>query len=289
MSDDDVTVWLGTMGLERYAASFDEEGFDTLDRVAMMTEEDISSIEGMKRGHKRDIQKHIALMVASAPVQPPLPPPASAESATAPAVAALVAPSESTIPAVTCIKLFDLNMIQGEPNLVIHPEATGQFESHPLDKYCPLNLVMIFGPARQGKSFFMNVLCRQEGLFRQSASAEPCTEGVDIATHFPELDAFERGGGVFSDAVGSGASSEADSAEGGAAAAAAAAAAADGAAAAGTEDAEEERQRRQESAMRVGFVDVEGQGDRGECYDAFLAMPLLLVSKVMVMQFLHCS
>ena len=34
--------------------------------------------------------------------------------------------------------------------------------------------------------------------------------------------------------------------------------------------------------MQVGFVDVEGQGDQSEAYDALLVTPLLLLSKVIL-------
>jgi hypothetical protein len=34
--------------------------------------------------------------------------------------------------------------------------------------------------------------------------------------------------------------------------------------------------------LRVGFVDVEGQGDQSDAYDALLVTPLLLLSKVII-------
>ena len=55
-----------------------------------------------------------------------------------------------------------------------------------------LNLISIFGAARQGKSFLMNLLANQQDLFRISNEKEPCTQGVDLSSHFMPLNAFSR-------------------------------------------------------------------------------------------------
>jgi len=55
----------------------------------------------------------------------------------------------------------------------------------------PLNLLSIFGAARQGKSFLMNLLADQQDLFKISNSREPCTQGVDISSHLSTLQRFE--------------------------------------------------------------------------------------------------
>ncbi|RLN71282.1 hypothetical protein BBJ28_00009657 [Nothophytophthora sp. Chile5] len=54
----------------------------------------------------------------------------------------------------------------------------------------PVNLIAIFGAARQGKSFLMNLLADQQDLFKISNLREPCTQGVDLSGHFLPLDQF---------------------------------------------------------------------------------------------------
>ncbi|CAK4086728.1 unnamed protein product [Aphanomyces euteiches] len=53
-----------------------------------------------------------------------------------------------------------------------------------------VNLISIFGAARQGKSFLMNLLANQQDLFRISNEKEPCTQGVDLSSHFMPLSSF---------------------------------------------------------------------------------------------------
>ena len=94
----------------------------------------------------------------------------------------------------------------------------------------PLNLLSIFGAARQGKSFLMNLLAGQQDLFKISNAREPCTQGVDISSHVTMLADFERkdpedhesGDTMPSDDIG------------------------------------------------IGFIDAEGQGDRDISYDTRL-------------------
>ncbi|KAG1699664.1 hypothetical protein DVH05_012559 [Phytophthora capsici] len=54
----------------------------------------------------------------------------------------------------------------------------------------PINLISIFGAARQGKSFLMNLLADQQDLFKISNLREPCTQGVDLSGHFVPLSSF---------------------------------------------------------------------------------------------------
>ncbi|KAH7481889.1 hypothetical protein KRP22_011148 [Phytophthora ramorum] len=54
----------------------------------------------------------------------------------------------------------------------------------------PINLISIFGAARQGKSFLMNLLADQQDLFKISNLREPCTQGVDLSGHFVPLSQF---------------------------------------------------------------------------------------------------
>ncbi|KAF0682979.1 Aste57867_24932 [Aphanomyces stellatus] len=63
---------------------------------------------------------------------------------------------------------------------------------HALPTRQPVNLISIFGAARQGKSFLMNLLANQQDLFRISNEKEPCTQGVDLSSHFMPLEAFSR-------------------------------------------------------------------------------------------------
>ena len=111
----------------------------------------------------------------------------------------------------------------------------------PLGDVDPLNLISIFGAARQGKSFLMNCLAGREGTFKISNDRDPCTQGIDISRTTVPLREFA-------------------SMDGGAAVAPVAGA----------------------SALRVGFVDAEGQGDRDVNYDARLASPVLLMSRCVI-------
>jgi hypothetical protein len=93
-----------------------------------------------------------------------------------------------------------------------------------------LSLVMIFGPARQGKSFFMNALM-DDDEFQVSSMSEPCTQGVHLSNRSPMLQDFM-----------------ADTTP--------------------------------EMPISVGFIDVEGSGDKTGHYDLVLATPILIASKV---------
>jgi hypothetical protein len=114
----------------------------------------------------------------------------------------------------------------------------------------PCNLVSIFGAARQGKSFMMNMLSGQEDLFRVSNRSVPCTQGVDICSKVMPLHEF----------------ASTDIAE------------ATNAAQSCTGDVDKYK----ESKVVVGFVDAEGQGDRDVTYDARLICPVLLTSKTVL-------
>jgi hypothetical protein len=63
-------------------------------------------------------------------------------------------------------------------------------KSLPENEY--INLISIFGAARQGKSFMMNLLANQQDLFRISNEKDPCTQGVDMSSHFMPLSDFSR-------------------------------------------------------------------------------------------------
>jgi hypothetical protein len=161
-------------------------------------------------------------------------------------------------------KWFELKLTDYAPHILVRSKVTQWLQAHPLDSCCPLNLVMIFGPARQGKSFLMNVLTGEEDLFAQSGRVEPCTCGVDLSNFFPTVSHFkERGLSKAEEGFWSLWSSRK------------------------SEATKKDAYTPQELAMqaletRVGFVDVEGQGDRDETYDTLLATPILLCSQVVL-------
>ncbi|CAN0238010.1 unnamed protein product, partial [Ectocarpus sp. 4 AP-2014] len=102
----------------------------------------------------------------------------------------------------------------------------------------PLNIVTIVGAARKGKSFLMNALTRQDGMFRASAGTPPCTAGADLSQTLMSLSDFKNGRGSTI----------------------------------------------HESTLNptIAFVDMEGQGDKSTEHDVRLATPFLLVSKVVL-------
>jgi hypothetical protein len=108
----------------------------------------------------------------------------------------------------------------------------------------PVNLISIFGRARQGKSFLMNCLAGEEAIFKISNEKESCTQGIDISNKWCPLADFATmdGGKAPSGSALTGA----------------------------------------EARTRVGFVDAEGQGDRDVSYDANLICPILLASKCVI-------
>jgi hypothetical protein len=76
----------------------------------------------------------------------------------------------------------------GALQLTVNPAAQDMLQEK--GQHQPLNLLCIFGAARQGKSFLMNLLAGTEELFRISNADTPCTEGVDISSHFMDLGDF---------------------------------------------------------------------------------------------------
>lgn len=115
--------------------------------------------------------------------------------------------------------------------VVVNPDSAVVSDGFP---YRPVNFVMIFGPARSGKSFIMNALARKDGIFGVSPAVLPCTKGVDLSKTVASLHEF----------MGTTADGE------------------------------------PESMPYVGFVDVEGFGDRDPSHHARLAIPPMLISKV---------
>ena len=121
----------------------------------------------------------------------------------------------------------------GQSAVVVNPDSSVVTDAFPSG---PVNFVTIFGPARSGKSFFMNALASRDGIFGVSPAAEPCTRGVDLSEIVLSLGEF-TGTAI----IGGGGP---------------------------------------ESTPCVGFVDVEGLGDRDPSHHVKLAIPPMLVSKV---------
>ncbi|CAM9442057.1 unnamed protein product [Ectocarpus sp. 12 AP-2014] len=117
--------------------------------------------------------------------------------------------------------------------VVVNPDAISVTDSFPPK---PLNFIMIFGPSKSGKSFFMNALARRDGIFDVSPAAIPCTSGVDLSKTVVSLQGF------------TGTTTHVDS----------------------------------ECTPCIGFVDVEGLGDRNPAHHVKLAIPPMLVSKVII-------
>ncbi|CAN0417639.1 unnamed protein product [Pylaiella littoralis] len=113
----------------------------------------------------------------------------------------------------------------------------------------PLNLITIWGGARTGKSFFMNALAgvAEYDVFAVAGGSHPCTVGAFISITTRSLSDFgsESGCPTLSSSM-SGMNLGAG------------------------------------VQPEIGFVDVEGQGDKHITYEIKLAIPLLLLSKVVL-------
>jgi hypothetical protein len=148
--------------------------------------------------------------------------------------------------------------------LVDHEKTSGLFDAMKGDAL----LVTVFGPARCGKSFLMNLLSGHRDLFEVAHGNLPCTQGVFISELFEDGATFRQRAATM--------------------AAGAAAARTDG------DDDDEDggggsppppvamTGKSYASSATVSYVDVEGLGDKGKAYDVHLIAPLLLVSKVLM-------
>lgn len=118
-------------------------------------------------------------------------------------IRASLAPANSSLSSQTAVKWLGMEPAGGgRERLAVAPEAER-------DVLAPLgdalvNLVSVFGAARQGKSFLMNLLAGQQDLFRISNLREPCTQGVDLAGRFLPLEDFSalHGGSAARSATG---------------------------------------------------------------------------------------
>lgn len=108
-----------------------------------------------------------------------------------------------------------------------------------VDNGQPLGIVTVVGNARQGKSFLMNALTDSDTAFRVSPEVRPCTAGADLSPHLMPLSKFTS---------------------------------------LGRNDLRVPRVISSSEPM-IGFVDMEGQGDRSPERDVRLATPFLLISQ----------
>lgn len=133
-----------------------------------------------------------------------------------------------------------LKWVSAENGNLVHHNADQIFTQEL--RTSPINLISIFGRARQGKSFMMNCLSGEREVFRVSNEKDSCTQGIDVSSKFIGIREFSRiDGGTQLDT-----SSEVT------------------------------------SSIKIGFLDAEGQGDRDISYDSRLACPALLCSKVVL-------
>ncbi len=70
----------------------------------------------------------------------------------------------------------------GKRTLAVH-----DIQSHMRDSKSQLNIISIFGKAREGKSFLMNCLAGESNIFRVSNESESCTQGIDISNKIIDL------------------------------------------------------------------------------------------------------
>jgi hypothetical protein len=147
----------------------------------------------------------------------------------------------------------------GMRELVVDQEKTsGLFEDMEGDAV----LITVFGPARCGKSFLMNLLSGHKDLFEVAHGNLPCTQGVFISEQHEDGATFRRRASTSAHAIES-------------------AAAAAAGMAAPSQDVTMNAASYHDNAT-ISFVDVEGLGDKGKAYDVHLIAPLLLVSKVLM-------
>jgi len=144
-----------------------------------------------------------------------------------------------------------------------------------LDASHTLNLMFIFGNARSGKSFMLNRLVGVPSLFKVINSSVPCTRGVDISSYIASPQALYDRSLRRPPTTAAPPSAPASPAPAPASTPATAATS-------GIPTPSAPTTPPPASAPQIGFVDVEGQGAEDGTYDTILALPLLLVSKVVL-------
>ncbi|CAM9142812.1 unnamed protein product [Ectocarpus sp. 8 AP-2014] len=138
-----------------------------------------------------------------------------------------------------------------EAKLKVSPSATNLLVSSTRPA-APVNLVSIVGPARNGKSSLMNTLVGTGDTFAMSDSVKACTKGADLSrsvvrlADFENTDQYQSDWAAFRSTPNCGPNED----------------------------------------IYVAFADVEGQGDESEEHDVRLATPFLLLSKVIIFNWL---
>jgi len=150
---------------------------------------------------------------------------------------------------------------RGSTVMGVDKKATAFLESFGSQE---VQVVSIFGNARQGKSFLMNELSGEPGTFPVSSKSDPCTVGIELSTKATtprELSALRGGGeeeprrrGFFGSLFGP---------------------------PVGREEGEEAALVGSDESAVV-FADAEGQGDQRTSYDAKLVTPTLLAASVVL-------
>ncbi|CBJ32504.1 GBP4, guanylate-binding proteins [Ectocarpus siliculosus] len=138
-----------------------------------------------------------------------------------------------------------------EAKLKVSPAATNLLVSSTRPA-APVNLVSILGPARNGKSSLMNTLVGTGDTFAMSDSVKACTKGGDLSRSVVRLADFENTDRYQSDWA----------------------------------TFRSTPNRGPDEDIYVAFADVEGQGDECEEHDVRLATPFLLLSKVIIFNWL---
>ncbi|KAG5183520.1 hypothetical protein JKP88DRAFT_316589 [Tribonema minus] len=174
-------------------------------------------------------------------------PTASADGAASPSASpGTRAKHDEAVPA--AVPLLRLSRgTSGKEELKLQEDGLDALQHVPAaDAALPLRLVTILGAARQGKSFLMNYLQGSDS-FTVSGAVAPCTCGVDISSAALTVAAFANGHSTSRLSVDS-----SPPTEGG----------------------------------LVMVADVEGQGDKNNGYDLKLAVPMLLLSNVVLFNWL---
>jgi hypothetical protein len=253
LEQQDVQQHLQRMGLRSNiaaarAAQLVAAGYDTVEQIDRLSDEALTQV-GFRPG---DVDKVVAFRDRQAGSDPPIMATAVAAAAEAAAqvdMGGSPAPPGDKAAQPARPTIAPLRPGGDEPTeLWLHQKdgriVLGKGNGMLSKVLASVNLITIFGAARTGKSTLMSLLCGEQGLFRSSAGGESFTQGIILANFFSSLEAFssQDGGECVSP----------DSVSVG------------------------------EDGLVVGFVDAEGQGDKGMQYDLKLVSAPVLLSKIVI-------
>ena len=238
--------------------TFDIESSDDLKHLVKDDIEDIIAKTELKKVAAGKLLGAWERLKAAAEPLPPAPATAPLEGSDSPIKARGFLPGYSDADGgsgASALRLMFLSEegAAGKRELIVdHDKTSNFFEA----MYGDALLITVFGPARCGKSFLMNLLSGHKDLFEVAHGNLPCTQGVFISQQHEDGAKFRRRADTM--AVAS-------------------------AAARGEEAAHIEAVgKAYASSATVSYVDVEGLGDKGKAYDVHLIAPLLLVSKILM-------